>query len=334
MKRRREKGMVLLLVLVVVALLASLLTEWAFSTLVDLRLTETFRDSTRAYYIAKGGIAVGRSILEEDRNGYDAPDELWAQGVPSYPVGEEGVISIAIEDESGKLDVNRLVQGGVNPHGETRKRFNRLFTNLGLNNPEELTAALIDWMDKETVGRPEVVFTDPDTGAAGAEESYYLGLDNPYPCKNGYLDSLEELALVRGFTADVLREIRPHLTVVPFSTAVTRTGKINVNTATTQVLAAGIEEPGIATPAEAEDAAEAIAAQREVDPIKAITEIQNIPGIDSNLYSRISTANAFDVKGETFRIVARAGVNDGSRTVEAVVEKTQGATKLLYIKVN
>ncbi|MBE0598742.1 MAG: general secretion pathway protein GspK, partial [Desulfuromonadales bacterium] len=50
---RNEKGMVLLLVLVVVALLTSLVTEFAFSTLVDMRLTETFRDSTRAWYLAK-----------------------------------------------------------------------------------------------------------------------------------------------------------------------------------------------------------------------------------------------------------------------------------------
>ena len=73
-QRRGEKGMALLLVLVVVALLTSLLTELAFSTLIDLRLTETFRDSTRAYYLARGGVAAGRMILQEDRNQYDAPN--------------------------------------------------------------------------------------------------------------------------------------------------------------------------------------------------------------------------------------------------------------------
>ena len=48
MSKRRQRGMALLLVLVVVALLTSLLTDLAYSTLVDMRLTETFRDSTRA----------------------------------------------------------------------------------------------------------------------------------------------------------------------------------------------------------------------------------------------------------------------------------------------
>ena len=54
-QERKNRGMALLVVLVIIALLTSVLTELAFSTLVDLRLAETFRDSTRAYYLAKGG---------------------------------------------------------------------------------------------------------------------------------------------------------------------------------------------------------------------------------------------------------------------------------------
>ena len=40
---RKEKGMALLVVLVIVALLTALLTELAFSTMVDLRLVEPGR---------------------------------------------------------------------------------------------------------------------------------------------------------------------------------------------------------------------------------------------------------------------------------------------------
>ncbi|MGK2944706.1 MAG: hypothetical protein ACSLFC_08200, partial [Desulfuromonadales bacterium] len=108
--RRGNRGMALLLVLVVVALLTSLLTDLAFSTMVDMRLTETFRDSTRAYYLAKGGINAGRMILQEDRNKYDSLDEVWSKGVINYPVGE-GNVTILIEDQDGKLAINGLVQG-------------------------------------------------------------------------------------------------------------------------------------------------------------------------------------------------------------------------------
>ena len=78
-KRNNERGMVLLIVLLVITLLVTILVEFSFSTLVDLRLAETYRDTTRAHYLAKGGIRVGRMILQDDGNSYDALNETWAQ---------------------------------------------------------------------------------------------------------------------------------------------------------------------------------------------------------------------------------------------------------------
>jgi len=51
--------MVLLLVLLVVVLLTTLLTEFAFSTLGRPAPDRNVRDSTKAYYLAKGGINAG-----------------------------------------------------------------------------------------------------------------------------------------------------------------------------------------------------------------------------------------------------------------------------------
>jgi len=68
-----EKGMALLIVLAVVALLSALLIEFSFSTLVDLRSVETFRDRSKAYYIARGGVEAARIILQDDRNQFDHP---------------------------------------------------------------------------------------------------------------------------------------------------------------------------------------------------------------------------------------------------------------------
>ena len=38
----------------------------------------------------------------------------------------------------------------------------------------------------------------------GAKESYYSGLTPPYHCKNGPLDSLEEMLLIKGVTPQLL----------------------------------------------------------------------------------------------------------------------------------
>lgn len=104
---KNERGMVLLLVLLVVALLATVLTELSFSTLIDMRLAETFRDTTRANYLARGGLKVGRMILQDDKNNYDANDELWSMGVQQYPVAD-GDVSIEIVDLSGRIALNLL----------------------------------------------------------------------------------------------------------------------------------------------------------------------------------------------------------------------------------
>ncbi|WP_291315825.1 type II secretion system minor pseudopilin GspK [Desulfuromonas sp.] len=309
---RNEEGTVLLLVLVVVALLTSLLTEFAFSTLVDLRLTETFRDSTKAYYLAKGGVRAGRIILQNDRNGYDArndPEELWSQGMGTFPVGG-GSVSVTIEDLGGRLDLNRLVlSDGINPNPAAIDRLLRLFEILEIEEGEDLTAALIDWIDED-----EEIY---DLRGYGAEDEHYLRLDPPYPTKNGSLSTLGELARVRGFTPEVIGLVTPHITVYGGE-------KINVNTASAQVLMSLSEDPLID-----EAAAEAIIELRESKPFRSSQDLKglnSLPGLENLL------RDPFTVKSDTYRITTEAWVNDGSREVDAIV--TKDGDKLLFVKVN
>jgi general secretion pathway protein K len=298
-----QRGMVLLLVLVVVTLLAALLSEFSFSSLVDLRLAETFRDSTRAYYLANGGVKAGRMLLQEDTNGYDGPDELWSQGVVGYPVGD-GTVSITIEDLGGKVDLNRLVSSLGNIDPVVKDRCLRLFSELQLADPAGLVDALIDWLDPGSDEQP-----------LGAESTYYLGLPHPYPAKNGPLDSLDELLLVKGFDADILAKLAPHVTVYGSE-------KINVNSASTEVLLALSDQMDA-------DAAKRIVDARQEQPFKTLQQLQQLPGMET-LYGAIYTY--IDVKSDSFRIRSLGQVGDGSRTIEAVVRKTGDV--LLYQRVN
>jgi general secretion pathway protein K len=311
---REEKGMVLLLVLVVVALLTSLLTEFAFSTLVDLRLTETFRDSTRAYYLAKGGVRVGRIILQEDTNTWDARSELWGQGVSSYPVGD-GVVSVHIEDLEGRLNINHLVdKSGFNPNTVFRGRFIKLFAELDLAEPDNLTAALVDWIDSDSKEDA------PGGGIRGAEDDYYLRLEKPYHCKNAPLDSLDELAMIRGFTPEVRRALEPHVTIHGDKS-------LNINTASPQTLFAWYawDDPLLDT-----SIAEAIVTARENEPIRDTTDLKAV--IDVNDFAVLNQQSDIAVKSGTYRIESLGEVNDGTRMVEAIVKKT--GNKLLFTKVN
>jgi len=319
--RKRERGMALLIVLLVVTLLSVLLVEFAFSTLVELRLTETFRDSTQAYYLAKGGINAGSMLLKEDRNQYDAHSELWGQGFSNYPVGDGGFITIRISDLAGKLAINRLVDGN-NPQTVMVDRFYRLFSPLGLDrqaDPAELTAALIDWLDSGDETYRQLRVDGQEIAVTGAESAYYQGLPRPYSSKNGPLHSLEELALVKGFNAEVLRLVTPHL-------AVNGDERVNINTASLEVLMA-------LDPLIDRAMAERIVTYRSAAPLTSVASLESI--LPADAYSALRTLENLEQLGVTsqyYRIEADALVNDGHRRMIAEVEKKD--SKLLYLKVD
>jgi len=296
---RSERGMVLLVVLLVIALLATLLTEFSFSTLVDLRLAETFRDSTRGFYLARGGVTVGRMLLKQDTNGYDAPNELWSQGLVNFPVGG-GYLSVSGEDLSSRLNLNLLIDNQGNVDVVSMERFTILCELLGAEDPDLLTDSLIDWLDADNDPRP-----------LGGEDNYYLSRANPYPTGNGPLASLEELSLVRGFDATILERLTPHVTLYG-------TTSVNVNTASREVLTAVMAAGGTVSLAEAEIAADRILELREEGPIEDKQALKGLADLENLDY----VINTFlDVSSHAFRIRSEAEVNDGRRTMTAVVDE-------------
>lgn len=301
---RQEKGMALLLVIVVVSMLSVLLTEFAFSAFIDLRLAQTYRDSTRAYYLARGGIRAGQILLQEGNPKYDARSEPWGQGVTNFPVGD-GTVSITIDDLDGRLDINALVNGD-NPQPMQKKRFIRLFTELGLDSPKDLTAALIDWLDSD-----DAVTTQD--GAMGAESSYYLGLNPPYRARNGPMESLDELLLVKGFTPEVVKKIRPYVTIYGDM-------HVNINTASPEVLATLYYDDN--QPLSLDDAAQIVAAR----DLKPFTSAQDFTNAFSSLAALLPMSSnlSYSLKftSDWYRIHSQAWVNEGTRTVTAVVRKS------------
>lgn len=304
LKSGNQRGMALLLVLAITALLAALLSQLAFSTLVDLRLTETYRDSTRAYYLAKGGIQVGRMVLADDANSYDGNDELWAQGIANYPVGDMGQVSITIIPLDGKININRLISSSGNIDAVIKDRCLRLFDILEIDDPQAHIDTLIDWID-----------ADDDPQPAGAESGYYAGQTTASYCKNGLLDTLDELQLVAGFSKEEVDKLRPHLSIYG-------DGKLHLNSATAPVLYALADEIDISS-------AEMIVEQRKINPFQTVDEIKLLPGWDSFYWA----INAFlNVKANYYRISTNASVSDGRRSASATVKKDKNT--LLYFQID
>lgn len=100
------------------------------------------------------------------------------------------------------------VYGAANDETATEPRFGLTDEagRLNLNHTHEaelekipgitaaMAAAVRDYIDPDNAARPE-----------GAEQDYYSGLARPYEIRNGPLDTLDELLLVRGFTPRLLQ---------------------------------------------------------------------------------------------------------------------------------
>lgn len=93
-----------------------------------------------------------------------------------------------LTDESAKINLNTLPFTDAIQPGSAREILMALPSMT-----EEIADAILDWLDK-----------DEDVRDFGAESSYYQGLSPAYSCKNGPMDSLDELLLIRGVTPQLL----------------------------------------------------------------------------------------------------------------------------------
>jgi general secretion pathway protein K len=237
MKALKDKrGVVLILVLSMVALFSAMIVNFSSDEALDIELAYNFRDSIQAQYITMAGVEAAKVILSQDDASYDSLDEQWAE----FPVFaatastylEGGQLTGTITDECSKFDLNSLAV--KDSYSDLRKQqFKNLFTVLNIDITSEelddLTSSIIDWLD-----------IDSEVTMGGAEEEYYQSLEPPYHCKNGPMDSIEEIMLVKGmkkeyfFGTENYEGIRNFITVCPLNTS--PSGKININTASKTVL--------------------------------------------------------------------------------------------------
>lgn len=222
----------------------TLLSFWVLSSAavgsLSLRVGRRFESDMKTYAIARSAIPYVQKILEDDETpGHDGFSEnIFSSKDMEEPIAVgEGSFIISYEypnpytgytekikgvlDEERKLNLNTI---------DTDILMN-LFRNLTQIKPEDLPPlidAIADWRDE-----------DNDKRLQGAEKFEYLYLKKPYDCKNGPFESLEELLLVKGMTPELLKNVKPYLTVYG-------SGKVNLNTAPAQVLSAlGISDSGI-----------------------------------------------------------------------------------------
>jgi len=107
---------------------------------------------------------------------------------PDDPNFQNQPYLFGVVDEAGKINLNALLK--LDSSGTLGLQILQQLPNM----TDNIANSILDWLDPNT--------TEPRTG--GAKDETYMNLSPPYHCKNGPLDSLDELLLVQGVTAQLL----------------------------------------------------------------------------------------------------------------------------------
>jgi general secretion pathway protein K len=236
----REKGTVLILALWALSLLTVLTVQLGFRVHRRMDFLRRMEVRSQLRFIAEAGARRAIALLDEQSPIHQQGDELFKKhywfnnpehfdsiriGAGTFTVGplendslSQGERRYGITDEQSKLSVNRADRYIL-------ARLFQIVTSLSRDEVQSLADAIVDWRE---YGKSEI------TGFLSDE--YYDHLEFPYPSKDADFQSLDELRLVRGFSAQMVDALRPYLTVYG-------DGRVNVNTAGVPVLMAlGLNE--------------------------------------------------------------------------------------------
>ncbi|MGH8488750.1 MAG: general secretion pathway protein GspK [Gammaproteobacteria bacterium] len=185
-----EQGLALVIVLWVVALLSIVAASLAFSMRTETTLAHDLVAQAQARALAEAGVY--RGILElynPDRlrrwRGDGSPHRVRLAGVP---------ITVSLQDEAGKIDLNSAQRG----------LLDALLRTSGIEDErrDALLDAIEDWRDPDTLRRLN-----------GAEDQEYEAAGRTYGAKDATFNTVEELQQVLGVTARLYERLRPALTV-------------------------------------------------------------------------------------------------------------------------
>ena len=320
--KTKQDGFIVVVVLCMVMMLSVLLLGFHYKARANLLSVDAFRKSEQALQCARAGlqIAIAASQDRPDRQ-TDKPWLSLLSGENTFMVGE-GQCSVMISEETGKLNVNFLKDKSGKLNRSKIDQVLRLFDLLNQQKDTQpkisygLVPSMIDWIDRDD----QVVYLPfIRNEARGAESGYYNKLKPPYSCRNGLLETTEELLLVKGMTPDVFDRVSDYITVYG-------DGEININYASTLVLQSLSEEMDAAL-------AQLIVDQRKFEHYKSVAELRDLPGMTKSIYYAIRRNVTVKPTNDHYQIISRGSVDELDRTVVAIVNKnvaTKNLDMVLY----
>jgi general secretion pathway protein K len=209
-------GIALVMVLWVLVLLTTIVTEFCWTMRIEANVARNFRDAEEAYYLAQAGFnraivellktqrgvrefTSKKTLVKEDREEgkgekvedveEEGPEEWKPREIPYVLDLGTGLCEVTIEDEGSKWDLNWIAEK------KNVAKLKDLVAKVTALEEEELDTvvdSIVDWRDR-----------DHNHGLHGAEDEYYESLESPYECRDGPFVIPDELLLVKGISEEI-----------------------------------------------------------------------------------------------------------------------------------
>jgi general secretion pathway protein K len=171
-----QQGIALIVTLLALVMITAMVVEFSYGVYTGTNSLYNWRDSQRLSLMAQSGVNVAARVMKEAANieSYKTQGEI--EMPVANPFGDfQGTITVRIEDESAKFNINTIVS--LKGEKLTYDSFVTLLTILNLD--VKIADRIADWI----------------------------------VAKNTYLDSTDELLLIHGISREDYDKLLPYITV-------------------------------------------------------------------------------------------------------------------------
>ncbi len=200
-----ERGIALIIVMMVIVILTAIAGGFAYSMKIETKLARNSAFETDMEFLGRSGVELGRYVLGQQlaipgEGAYTSLDQKWAGG---WGGTNELLADIQLENVEmgpGKFTVKIV---------DMERKFNisQIRENNSVILEKGLTMIGVDQSDISTIVDSFLDWTDPDEKSRphGAESQYYRkhSAGTPYFAKNGPIDDLSEMLMIKGITPEI-----------------------------------------------------------------------------------------------------------------------------------
>ncbi|HLH56902.1 MAG TPA: general secretion pathway protein GspK [Verrucomicrobiae bacterium] len=255
--RKSQSGIALIIVMICIFVLTVLAGGFAYSMKVETKLARNANSESEIEWLGRSAVECARWELGQQlmiaQEPYDALNQVWAGGP-----GGIGTSNSPLADFKNELEVpdggatwtitDMERKANINVANEALLQQGLMVMGVDAGQMTPIINSILDWIDPDETPRIQ-----------GAESDFYQGLNPPYFAKNGPIDDISELLMIKNaaeFYAPVDNSAMQQNVYNPLTSRFTNpgnimptsavgltnlftalsNGKININTASAEVL--------------------------------------------------------------------------------------------------